>query len=161
MKKCIVENCEFKHKAKGFCNKHYVASNYTKAAPRKCLWDSCDSTDIRARRLENRYCPEHFSSMILSFSTKPTHRRVDVHGYVILMILGYPYREHRLVMERHLGRRLNDEENVHHIDGNRQNNKLINLELWSTSQPSGQRVADKIAWANHILSLYGKNQNEF
>lgn len=29
-----------------------------------------------------------------------------------------------------------------------------NLELWSVSQPSGQRVADKVAWAKEILALY-------
>ena len=37
--------------------------------------------------------------------------------------------EHRLVMARHLGRPLHKLETVHHIDGNRCNNDISNLEL--------------------------------
>jgi hypothetical protein len=57
-------------------------------------------------------------------------------------------------MEECLGRELRGEENVHHINGVRDDNRLENLELWSSSQPPGQRVADKVAWAKEILALY-------
>jgi hypothetical protein len=36
----------------------------------------------------------------------------------------------------------------------RDDNRPVNLELWNTSQPSGQRVPDKVEWAKHILSMY-------
>jgi len=38
--------------------------------------------------------------------------------------------EHRAIMEKHLGRRLKDEEVVHHIDGDRANNAISNLMLF-------------------------------
>lgn len=50
----------------------------------------------------------------------PSHPNATQAGYV---------REHRLVVEKHIGRYLNDCEIVHHIDGNTLNNDINNLEL--------------------------------
>ncbi len=58
-------------------------------------------------------------------------------------------------MSRHLGRPLLPGENVHHRNGDRTDNRLENLELWTASQPSGGRVEDKLAWALELLKLYG------
>lgn len=63
--------------------------------------------------------------------------------------------QHRHLVEEALGRALLSHENVHHINGNREDNRIENLELWSTSQPAGQRVEDKIAWAKELLLQYG------
>lgn len=62
--------------------------------------------------------------------------------------------EHRYVMSRHIGRQLTKQETVHHIDGDRTNNELSNLELFSSRHGPGQRVRDKVAFAIEILRLY-------
>jgi hypothetical protein len=49
-------------------------------------------------------------------------------------------------MEEILGRPLEPNENVHHVNGVRDDNRPENLELWLTSQPSGQRVRDLVEW---------------
>jgi hypothetical protein len=57
-----------------------------------------------------------------------------------------------------LGRPLYSDENVHHKNGVRDDNRIENLELWSTLQPAGQRVTDKLQWAFEFAGRYVANE---
>lgn len=66
--------------------------------------------------------------------------------------------EHRFVMSEVLGRPLLGDETVHHINGQRDDNRPENLELWSSWQPRGQRVEDKVAFATELLRRYAPDR---
>ena len=118
--------CIKKAYAKYFCKKHYIA-NHRYGNP---------LIDKTVKATKNNY--------VALF--RPDHPNANKDGFIL---------EHRFIMSNHIGRALLPGENVHHKNGNRKDNRLSNLELWSEVQPSGQRIEDKLEWAREIISLYG------
>ena len=130
-----------------------------KASDFKCVVDKCDR-----RGLSKGLCKTHYERQRLGRSITEPIRRKNKPGIGCVHPNGYHYKQennrvfavHREVMSAHIGRPLLPCETVHHINGVRNDNRLENLELWSTSQPYGQRVEDKLKWANELISRYAQ-----
>lgn len=130
---CSIEGCNNSHWSKSFCRMHYDRLKKTgEVGPVERLV---------AKKGEARYERKKDGYIAVS---DPKGRGINKH------IL-----EHRLVMEEYLGRELLPSESIHHKNGDRKDNRLENLELWSSSQPYGQRIEDKVKWAREIINLYG------
>ena len=130
---CIVANCDGKHMGLGFCQFHYYRHRH--------------GIPFDVPKQERRANPGRYSPFP-GFKTQHGYRAVKDNK------TGRQVFVHRLVMAEHLGRPLRSDERVHHINGVRDDNRIENLELWTFSQPSGQRVADKVTWAKRLLALY-------
>jgi hypothetical protein len=92
----------------------------------------------------------------------------DGNGYIKVKSYDHPFAskhhkhvaEHRLVMEKHLGRYLTKNETVHHKNGIRDDNRIENLQLMHSAHPAGQTPKDLVEWALKIIELYGDDPNQ-
>jgi hypothetical protein len=170
---CSVDGCHREHEARGLCGGHYARLKGTgdirahvplKSPNRRkpeCSVEGCDrliknwATDLCSGHL---YRLQKHGDVAAHKPLKNAYsgstRNVNGQGYARVLVQGAWVLEHRYVMEQALGRTLERHEDVHHRNGIRDDNRLDNLELWSSSHPPGQRVEDKIEWAIGILRLY-------
>lgn len=134
-------------RAKGLCASCYTRDRQERfPKTRECLIEGCDRTERRRGMCEAHYSRSRFGSPPMDAPIRVSKGAGGLNrdGYRYFKTDGKRFFEHRLVMESELGRALLPSETVHHLNGQRDDNRPENLELWATTQPRGQRVSDLV-----------------
>lgn len=165
-RKCSLNDCQGRHYGLGLCHKHYDTRRRSEGAKGglRCKMSGC----IRAAFIAGMCSGHHARSRRGDDSASPIKGRdVPAQGYLVSRGYRVVYApehpnsrrngtvlQHVMVMSSLLGRPLAANENVHHRNGIRDDNRPENLELWTTSQPPGQRVSEKLSWATSFVAQY-------
>jgi hypothetical protein len=175
---CSIEGCFKEARTKGYCVAHYTKlirfGDPLAYAPKRtgqpCKTDGCDGLSVARGWCRKCYSAWQAHGDPLARSEvfkKYRQDKVDDQGYVQVFAPDHANArkskrvpKHRMVMAEFLGRALRANENVHHKNGVKTDNRIENLELWVTSQPKGQRPQDLVEHAKKILRTYARDSEK-
>jgi len=121
------------------CAVKYTASKIRKSTFRGCK--TCGNNFIHSPSQDRRGSIHSFCSKECQLSNKklglPNGKYISYDGYIVISRTKdgkKQVKEHRYIMEQHLGRIILPKEIVHHINENKLDNRLENLQLVSRSE---------------------------
>lgn len=127
----------------------------------------CKVKKCNKKRMALGYCPMHYArfkgyNKVKLLDPEKNIKKgyiIDKDGYKQIRINGKSRREHRVIMEAYLNRKLQNNEIVHHINEDKTDNRIENLDVMSFAEYRLLHCDDKILEKKTALNLYKKGMH--